>query len=143
MPCEEDRQPSAWEDRSPADIDAAGSDESDQEPVQQAVPSTSGRRPVWDDPDDNTAQVNIAAQPRLRKLRKTEQDGIVSGKQRLNDVKHLDQGTSSIMLIICSPGLMPTMHSAGVTLFVALGWQDSVQGLVLVLSYSRMRRAIS
>lgn len=82
MPWEEDKQPFAWEERQPADRDTAGSDDSDQEPVQQAVPSTSGRRPVWDDPDDLAAEVNIAAQPRLRKLRKTERDGIVSGRFR-------------------------------------------------------------
>ena len=83
LPWEEDRQPFAWEDRTPADggsSSSSSSDDSDQEPVQQAVPSTSKRRPVWDDPDDAAAEVNIAAQPRLRKLRKTERDGIVSGR---------------------------------------------------------------
>ncbi|KAL3162415.1 U3 snoRNP protein [Trebouxia sp. C0010 RCD-2024] len=81
LPWEEDKQPSAWEDRAPADGGSTGSDDSDQEPVQQAVPSTSRRRPVWDDPDDAAAEINIAAQPRLRKLRQTEGDGIVSGKE--------------------------------------------------------------
>lgn len=61
------------------ELEAEGSDASDTEPVQQAAPSTSGRRPAWDDPDDLSVQVNIATQPRLKKLRKTEQDGIVSG----------------------------------------------------------------
>ena len=79
LPWEEDKLPFAWEERTAADRDT-GSDDSDQEPVQQAVPSTSGRRPVWQDPDDMAAQVNIAAQPRLRKLRKTERDSIVSGR---------------------------------------------------------------
>lgn len=79
LPWEEDKQPFAWEELTPADRDT-GSDDSDQEPVQQAVPSTKGRRPVWQDPDDVAAQVNIAAQPRLRKLRKTERDSIVSGR---------------------------------------------------------------
>ena len=80
-PSQVDRLPLAWEDRTPAAVatDANVSDAS--EPAQEAVLSTSGRRPVWDDPDDLLAQVNIAAQPRLRKLRKTEQDGIVSGMQ--------------------------------------------------------------
>lgn len=77
---EEDKQPFAWEDRAPADGGSTGSDDSDQEPVQQAVPSTSRRKPVWDDPDDAAAEINIAAQPRLRKLRKTELDSIVSGR---------------------------------------------------------------
>ena len=80
MPWEEDRHPFAWEDRAPAEQDTAGSDDSDQEPVRQAVPPSSARRPVWDDPDDKTTEVNIDAQPRLRKLRKTEADGIVSGR---------------------------------------------------------------
>ena len=80
LPWEEDRQPFAWEDRTPADGGSSSSDDSDREPVQQAVPSTSRRRPVWDDPDDAAAEVNIAAQARLRKLRKTERDGIVSGR---------------------------------------------------------------
>ena len=79
LPWEGDKQPFAWEERTPADRET-GSDDSDQEPVQQAVPSTSGRRPVWEDTDDAAAQVNIAAQPRLRKLRKTERDSIVSGR---------------------------------------------------------------
>ena len=81
LPWESDEQPAAWEDRTPAvlDSDSDGSDAPDAEPERRSVPSTSGRRPVWDDPDDLSAQVNIAAQPLLRKLRKTEQDGIVSG----------------------------------------------------------------
>lgn len=83
LPWEEDKQPFAWEERTAAGADA-GSDDSDQEPVQQAVPSTSGRRPVWDDLDDTAAQVNIAAQPRLRKLRKTERDGVISGISRID-----------------------------------------------------------
>lgn len=83
LPWEEDKQPFAWEERTAAGGDA-GSDNSDQEPVQQAVPSTSGRRPVWNDPDDMAAQVNIAAQPRLRKLRKTERDGVISGNCMLH-----------------------------------------------------------
>ncbi|DBB01100.1 hypothetical protein WJX77_009600 [Trebouxia sp. C0004] len=83
MPWGADKQPLAWEDRTPAAFGAGteDSDASDAELIQQAAPSTSGRRPVWDDADDLSAQVNIAAQPRLRKLRKTEQDGIVSGKE--------------------------------------------------------------
>lgn len=81
LPWEADKQPLAWEDRTPAAFgaDTEDSDASDAELIQQAAPSTSGRRPVWDDADDLSAQVNIAAQPRLRKLRKTERDGIVSG----------------------------------------------------------------
>lgn len=81
LPWEADKQPLAWEDRTPAAFraDTEDSDASDAELIQQAAPSTSGRRPVWDDADDLSALVNIAAQPRLRKLRKTEQDGIVSG----------------------------------------------------------------
>lgn len=81
LPWEEDKQPFAWEDRTPADEDSASSGDSDQHPVQQAVSSTGRRKPVWDDPDDAAAEVNIAAQPRLRKLRKTERDGIVSGRR--------------------------------------------------------------
>lgn len=81
MPWEADKQPLAWEDRTPAAfrVDTEDSDASDTELIQQAAPPASGRRPVWDDADDLSAQVDIAAQPRLRKLRKTEQDGIVSG----------------------------------------------------------------
>ena len=81
LPWEADKQPLAWEDRTPAAFraDTEDSDASDAELIQQAAPSTSSRRPVWDDADDLSAQVNIAAQPRLRKLRKTERDGIVSG----------------------------------------------------------------
>ena len=82
LPWEEDRQPMAGGERASADTDSAGSDDSDQEAVQPSIPSTSGRRPVWDDADDAAAEVNIAAQPRLRKLRKTERDGIVSGRHQ-------------------------------------------------------------
>ena len=82
MSWEEDAQPLAWEeDRTPATLesDPESSDASENEAVQQPAKPNTGRRPVWDDPDDVSAQVNIAAQPRLRKLRQTEQDGIVSG----------------------------------------------------------------
>ena len=81
LPWEEDTQPLAWEDRTPAsfDSDSEDSDASEAEAVQQPAAHATGRKPVWNDPDDMSARVNIAAQPRLRKLRKTEKDSIVSG----------------------------------------------------------------
>lgn len=105
LPWEEDKQPSAWEDRAPADGGSTGSDDSDQEPVQQAVPSTSRRRPVWDDPDDAAAEINIAAQPRLRKLRQTEGDGIVSGRHTRQPISFGSLAPSSMAVVsfhICS-----------------------------------------
>lgn len=39
------------------------------------------RRPVWEDPDDEDTQINVASQNRLRKLRETEEDIILSGSE--------------------------------------------------------------
>ena len=104
MPWEADKQPLAWEDRTPAAfrVDTEDSDASDAELIQQAAPTTSGRRPVWDDADDLSVQVNIAAQPRLRKLRKTEQDGIVSGVHCLFIVLCCGTQRRSPIVICCS-----------------------------------------
>lgn len=85
LPAGFDGQPLAWEDKTPSsygqDVEVG-----DRQPVseleRQSVASTSGREAVWQDPDDLTAQVNIATQPRLRKLRQTEQDTVVSGTPR-------------------------------------------------------------
>jgi hypothetical protein len=104
LPWEADKQPLAWEDRTPAafHVDTEDSDASDAELIQQTAPSTSGRRPVWDDADDLSVQVNIAAQPRLRKLRKTEQDGIVSGVHCLFIVLCCGTQRRSPIVICCS-----------------------------------------
>jgi len=40
-----------------------------------------GRRPVWEDPDDEDTHINVASHNRLRKLRETEEDVILSGSE--------------------------------------------------------------
>lgn len=40
-----------------------------------------GDKPAWEDSDDERLAVSLAAVPRLRKLRETEEDDIVSGKE--------------------------------------------------------------
>ena len=44
----------------------------------EAEPS-GGRKPVWDDPDDENLRVDISKVSRLRKLRATEEDTVISG----------------------------------------------------------------
>lgn len=98
MPSGLDGQPIAWEDKTPS---AFGQDleeeDASRQPAAEKQPmaSTSGRQAVWEDPDDLTAQVNIASQPRLRKLRKTEQDTVVSGHLHHHTCKqHMLQPTA-------------------------------------------------
>ena len=85
MPSDFGGQPLAWEDKLPSSFGHDhpepdhGRDSTFHNEKQPAA-STSGRQAVWEDPDDLTAQVNIANQPRLRKLRQTEQDTLVSGQ---------------------------------------------------------------
>jgi U3 small nucleolar RNA-associated protein 18 len=40
-----------------------------------------GDKPVWEDSDDDRLAVSLASVPRLRKLRETETDDVVSGKE--------------------------------------------------------------
>jgi hypothetical protein len=40
-----------------------------------------GRRPVWVDDDDEDLRVNIAAEPKLRKLRKTDKEAVLAGER--------------------------------------------------------------
>ena len=41
--------------------------------------TSTSRRPVWEDPDDALLEVNVAAQARLRKLRREEEETVISG----------------------------------------------------------------
>ena len=83
LPSGFDGQPIAWEDKTPSSFGEAPEAIGDRQPAsdveRQPAASTSGRKAVWEDPDDLTAQIDIANQPRLRKLRQTEQDTVVSG----------------------------------------------------------------
>lgn len=47
--------------------------------IQGAQESAAKRRPVWEDEDDEEVQVNIAGRNRLRKLRQTEEETVVTG----------------------------------------------------------------
>lgn len=42
---------------------------------------SSKRKPAWEDPDDDSLAVNIAAISRLRKLRQAETDTVVTGRK--------------------------------------------------------------
>lgn len=71
---------------SPSDIDQPNDEEdlgADVEDIQDRVgtgePTVSGRAPAWDDPDEAELTVNIAAVSRLRKLRGSESEAIISG----------------------------------------------------------------
>ncbi|KAF2859479.1 WD40 repeat-like protein [Piedraia hortae CBS 480.64] len=67
-------------DRGPADNDLMeidGEDDEDQERGQAA----------WDDSDDGRLQVSLASQPRLRKLRRTEAEDFVSGKEYMKRLR--------------------------------------------------------
>lgn len=63
-------------------------DSNDEEETNSASRRASGaeagtsepQRPVWEDPDDETLEVDIAAVNRLRKLRASESEVILSGK---------------------------------------------------------------
>ncbi|KAI8100834.1 hypothetical protein M9434_005219 [Picochlorum sp. BPE23] len=57
------------------DVAAAGTVEEPAEADTHTVPS------VWHDSDDDDIQVDIAASSRLRKLRKSKEDGEISGKE--------------------------------------------------------------
>jgi U3 small nucleolar RNA-associated protein 18 len=63
-------------------------DEDDSRPAPEALlvqedraRPAEGRRPVWEDPDDATATVNVASRNRLRKLRQTEGEAVLSGAE--------------------------------------------------------------
>lgn len=45
-----------------------------------AAAEASGRRPAWEDPDDALLEVNVAAKPRLRKLRQEEEETVITGE---------------------------------------------------------------
>jgi hypothetical protein len=38
-----------------------------------------GRQPVWEDEEDEALEVNITGQDRLRKLRQSEEEAVLSG----------------------------------------------------------------
>ena len=46
-----------------------------------AIPRAAGPAPVWEDSDDEDVQVNVAARSMLRKLRETEEEVALTGKE--------------------------------------------------------------
>lgn len=73
---------SLWEDRT-GDARIAGSDdgEDNDDRVGTAIQQAKNSGRVWSDPDDRTVQVSIADRNRLRKLRRSEDESLLSGEQ--------------------------------------------------------------
>jgi U3 small nucleolar RNA-associated protein 18 len=71
---------SIFTDRAPAPTD-------DQKSAAAGAAIKSARQPAWEDPDDDAVHINVAAQPRLRKLRQTEEETELSGADYQNRLR--------------------------------------------------------
>lgn len=77
--------PFAFEDRTGAQLalNSAEEEEADAgQPEQLAAteqPEGQRRRPAWQDPDDHTAHIDVAAKSQLRKLRHAEKETVLTG----------------------------------------------------------------
>ena len=87
--------PFAFEDRTGAQLALDSDEEQDAHAGQPeaaegpaaAEPEGHRRRPVWQDPDDQTVQVDVAAKSQLKKLRHAKEQTVLTGGD--NVVAHL------------------------------------------------------
>lgn len=75
-----------------ADTDDEGGDAGS--PPPEALPvledrtrPAEGRRPVWEDPDDAAARIDVAGRSRLRKLRAAEDESVLTGARAVHSHK--------------------------------------------------------
>lgn len=83
------RNPSTQEKRGEKGLTSEGVEGQEFAGKSSAGGSTAPRKSVWIDPDDENVVINIAADPKLRKLRKSEKEREISGveyQQRLRDL---------------------------------------------------------
>ena len=80
--------PFAFEDRAGAQLALCSDEEQEAEAGQlksaeqlaaAEQPEGRRRRPAWQDPDDQTAQINLAAKSQLRKLRQADKETVLTG----------------------------------------------------------------
>ena len=80
--------PFAFEDRAGAQLAPDSDEEQDADavwpeaaewPAAAEQPDGHKRRPVWQDPDDEAVQIDVAAQSQLRKLRQAEEQTVLAG----------------------------------------------------------------
>jgi hypothetical protein len=71
----------AWGCPSQEDGDGDEDDEEGLEARRSGGAKASGRRPVWNDPEDARLRIDIASNARLRKLRKSEKQKVVNGER--------------------------------------------------------------
>lgn len=72
--------------------------------IGQVAPAAQ-RRPVWEDEEDETVEVNIAGRNRLRKLRQTEEETVLTGTSSASFV-----ASATIYRVSSNPWLQRTAY---------------------------------